>query len=131
MTRIIGPPRSRRRHWTFLSCLAVVLGISLISIAGALSVPPEGSPSPGFFELDKNAADGLATPHLGVLAGNITSSATSFGVCELGAPPATPFTIMVDDEQMTVNTVANTTKGAGGCNFANPDDTAVDTRTWN
>jgi hypothetical protein len=130
MTRIIGPPRSRRRHWTLLSCLAIALGIGLISIAGALGVAPEGNP-PGFFELDKNAANDLTTPHLGVLGGNITAGASSFSVCELGTAPATPFTIMVDAEQMTVTSVATTTKGTGGCNFTNPADSAVDTRVWN
>src|SRR4051794_4749546 len=129
MTRLIGPPRSRRRSWTFLSCLAVALGAGLLFIAGALGTAPEANP-PGFFALDKNAAHDLNTPHLGVLAGNITASATSFTVCELVAPPATPFTILVDGEQMTVTATGTASNKTGGCAFSNPNDSAADTRPW-
>jgi hypothetical protein len=37
MTRIIGPPKSRRRHWTFLGALVAALSIGMIFIAGAQS----------------------------------------------------------------------------------------------
>jgi hypothetical protein len=35
MTRIIGPPKSRRRHWTSLWCLIVALGVGVFYISGA------------------------------------------------------------------------------------------------
>jgi hypothetical protein len=38
MTRVIGPPKSRRRRWTFLWCLTVALAAGIIFIPGALAV---------------------------------------------------------------------------------------------
>ena len=35
MTRLIGPPESRRRRWTFLWCLVVALGVGGLFISGA------------------------------------------------------------------------------------------------
>src|SRR6266550_1828607 len=47
MTRIIGPPKSRRRRWTFLWSLCVVLGVGMFFISGAQAVHELG-----VFELD-------------------------------------------------------------------------------
>src|SRR5919198_326905 len=38
MSRIIGPPKSRRRRWTVLWCLLVAVGVGLVFIPGALAV---------------------------------------------------------------------------------------------
>jgi hypothetical protein len=51
MTRIIGPPRSRRRHWTFLSCLVAALTVGVFFISGAQAVHDLG-----VFQLDGNAS---------------------------------------------------------------------------
>src|SRR5919197_4245888 len=50
MSPIIGPPKSRRRHWTFLWCLVVAIGLGIFYIPGALAVHNTGA-----FELDGNA----------------------------------------------------------------------------
>jgi hypothetical protein len=41
MTRVIGPPRSRRRRWTLLWCLVAAVGASMFFISGALAVHDE------------------------------------------------------------------------------------------
>ena len=43
MTRVIGPPKSRRRRWTFLWCLTVALAAGIIFIPGALAVHDEAA----------------------------------------------------------------------------------------
>jgi hypothetical protein len=50
MTRIIGPPRSRRRRRTFFAILALALGVGVFVIAGAQAVHDTGA-----FQLDGNA----------------------------------------------------------------------------
>ena len=50
MTRIIGPPRSRRRQWTFLSCLAAAVTVGVFFIGGASAVHDLG-----VFQLDGDA----------------------------------------------------------------------------
>ena len=55
MTRIIGPPKSRRRHWTFMWCLVVAIGVGIFYIPGALAVHETGA-----FELDGNAVSANA-----------------------------------------------------------------------
>jgi len=57
MTRIIGPPRSRRRHWTFLSCLVLALTFGALYISGAQAVHDEG-----LFELGPTSADCNRSP---------------------------------------------------------------------
>jgi hypothetical protein len=56
MTRVIGPPKSRRRRWTFLWCLTVAVAAGIIFIPGALAVHDEG-----VFELDGNACTQAAS----------------------------------------------------------------------
>jgi hypothetical protein len=56
MTRVIGPPKSRRRHWTFLGCLVLALGVAVFYIAGAQATPTDSGPqNNGLFELDGNS----------------------------------------------------------------------------
>jgi len=50
MTRIIGPAKSRRRHWTILWCLVAAIGVGIVFIPGALAVHDEG-----VFQLEGNA----------------------------------------------------------------------------
>jgi hypothetical protein len=50
MTRIIGPAKSRRRHWTMLWCLIAIIGVGVVFIPGALAVHDEG-----VFQLEGNA----------------------------------------------------------------------------
>jgi hypothetical protein len=38
MTRVIGPPKSKRRRWTFLWCLVIAVGVGMLFIPGALAV---------------------------------------------------------------------------------------------
>lgn len=66
MTRVIGPPRSRRRRWTFLWCLVVVLGVGTFFVAGAQAVH-----ATGIFQLDSDASQSLNTD------GNAGQSASS------------------------------------------------------
>jgi hypothetical protein len=137
MTRVIGAPRSRRRRWTFTWCLIVLVGVGMVFITGAASLPPQ---TQGYVELDKNATDNLTTYHLGSLLSSIkNATATSFDVCERtptlpgdSLPPAltTPFTILIDGETMTVTGVGSSQPAAGGCKFMDPADTTADVRTY-
>jgi len=92
--------------------LALVLG--LFVIAGAQAVHDDG-----IFELDKNATNNLDTTKIGVLQANINSTDDPIVVCETstfnGTPAATPFTILVEAEQMTVDDRTAIAGGAGGC----------------
>ena len=101
----------------------------MLAIAGAQATPPEQNP-PGYFELDKDLINneqpqssdvGTAlAPNfvaLGTLGGNINASVTSFTVCQAVAlNPATPITIQIDAERMTVGAIANAS--GGGCSGA-------------
>ena len=58
MTRVIGPPKSKRRRWTFLWCLIVVLTVGGLYIAGAGAL----NSTTGELELDGNATTQTATP---------------------------------------------------------------------
>ncbi len=133
--KIIGAPRSRRRHRTLLLCLVAVLGVALFAIAGAQSAPPDTA---GFFELDKNATNDLTVSHLGALKSQIRNATdTTITVCERaptlaidpGLPLGTPATIQIDAEQMTV-TATGGTVSTGGCSFSDPSDTVADARTY-
>jgi hypothetical protein len=66
MTRVIGPPRSRRRRWTFLWCLVIALGVGTFFVAGAQAVH-----ATGIFQLDSDASQSLNTD------GNAGQSASS------------------------------------------------------
>jgi hypothetical protein len=78
-------------------------------IAGAQAVHDDN-----LFELDKNTTDNLSTSKLGELGQSATDSATSISVCQTGIAPATPFTILVEAERMTVTTNAAANWG-GNC----------------
>jgi hypothetical protein len=56
MTRVIGPKKSKRRRWTFLSALAVAVGLSILFIPGAFAVHDLG-----LFELDTATINGQVT----------------------------------------------------------------------
>lgn len=61
MTRVIGPPKSRRRRWTILFSVLVAVGFGVLFIPGALAVHDTGA-----FELDSGAAGANAvTDHAG------------------------------------------------------------------
>jgi hypothetical protein len=122
-TRILGPTGSKRRKRFLLVPLLLAAVASLFVIVGAQASPPDQA---GFFELDKNLINNEQTPSfldsstppvlktLGVLGGNISAGATSFTVCQNNATnPATPITIQVDAERMTVGAIANAS--GGGC----------------
>jgi hypothetical protein len=97
-------PRAKPR-WLVL-ILSVVL-LSAMAGAATLAVHDDG-----LFELDKNATNNLTVTKLGDLAANITVSATSASVCQTAAAPATPFTILLEAERMTVT--ANVAGSFGG-----------------
>src|SRR4051794_41122258 len=110
--RILGPTGSTRRRRFLLVPLLLVALAAFFVIAGAQANPPDTA---GYFELDKNLINNEQTPSfptadtppvqktLGVLGGNISATATSFVVCQTSSTnPATPFTIQVDAERMTV-----------------------------
>ena len=121
--RILGPTGSpRRRRW---------LGSHSAGGAGGDALrrgragDTAGAESAGYFELDKDLINneqpqssdvGTAlAPNfvaLGTLGGNINASATSFTVCQAVAlNPATPITIQIDAERMTVGAIANASGG--------------------
>jgi len=56
MTRVIGPPRSRRRRWTFLCTLVAALSVGMVFITGAQAVHDLG-----LFELDTATVGGSLT----------------------------------------------------------------------
>jgi hypothetical protein len=113
-TKIMGPRGSRRRRRFWLVPLLLVALAGSLMIVSAQATPPE---TVGLFELDKNAQNDVSTTRLGQLGGNINATVTSFTVCQLLATnPATPITIQIDAEQMTVGAIANA--GGGGCQGA-------------
>jgi hypothetical protein len=66
------------------------------------------------FELDKNATNDLTTTHLAILNSSANATQTTIQVCRFGASdPGTPFTILIDAEQMSVT--ASAAAGGGGC----------------
>jgi hypothetical protein len=86
MTRVIGPPKSRRRRWTFLWCLAVAVAAGVIFIPGALAVhdldfqldgdttntaySPPANHTPAYDWNDIFNADGTNTALVNPLGGN-------------------------------------------------------------
>ena len=105
--------RLRRRRLLYVPITAALLA-PFVLMSGAEANPPQNS---GFFELDKNAQNDVSTTFLGSLGGNINATVTSFTVCQASTTnPATPITIQVDAEQMTVGAIANA--GGGGCSGA-------------
>ena len=76
MTRVIGPPRSKRRRRTFICCLLVSLGVGMLFISGALAVAPEANP-PGYMELDKDAIHNQTALHMGTLKSSASATDTS------------------------------------------------------
>ena len=107
MTRVIGPPKSPRRKWTFLCALLIAtsVGVLYIAGAGAWTQASNGVESTGMFELDGNTA---TTTALGTLSVAITStSATSISVNIGGnTPPSVPFIIKIGAEYMNVTAIS-------------------------
>ena len=116
--RILGPQGSKRRRrflWVPLALVSVLVLLFVVSAQGSTNPPATA----GYFELDKNAQNNITTKFVGTLGGNISSSATSFVVCQPLSPfvtPTTPLTIQIEAEQMTVTTIANAS--GGGCSGA-------------
>lgn len=109
MIQILGKPRRKGRI-----ALAGALFSSLV-LLGLIVAPIAQGLTQTDFELDKNATNDLSTTHLGVLSSNISATATSFVVCQLVVAPATPFTIQIAAEQMSVTAVTGTGTSTGGC----------------
>jgi hypothetical protein len=109
-TRILGPAGSpKRRRFLF----APVLLASLLAILFAAG-SARGVHDLGLFELDRNATNDLTTTHLAILNSNANATQTTIQVCRFGASdPSTPFTILIDAEQMSVT--ASAAAGGGGC----------------
>jgi hypothetical protein len=109
-TRILGPAGSpKRRRFLF----APVLLASLLAILFAAG-SARGVHDLGLFELDKNATNDLTTTHLAILNSSANATQTTIQVCRFGASdPSTPFTILIDAEQMSVT--ASAAAGGGGC----------------
>ncbi len=98
MTRVIGPKKSKRRRWTFLSALSIAVGLSILFIPGAFAVHDLG-----LFELDTatingqvtgaaNVADDSGTPGddwSTIFAGTSTTAVTS-NFTNDGVSPAAP-----------------------------------------
>jgi hypothetical protein len=60
MTRVIGPPKSTRRKWTFLCALLVMVGFGVLFIPGALAVHDTG-----LFQLDGDASSSVPAGAVG------------------------------------------------------------------
>src|SRR4029079_8047867 len=121
--------RSRNRRLPGRRWLTAVAVTSVI--AGTLAV---GTTALAFtqtnWELDKNATNTLNSTHVGALKSSVNNTATTITVCELIAAPATPFTIQIDAERLTVTAVATQAGATGGCAFAASTDVAIDSRVW-
>jgi hypothetical protein len=84
----------------------------------------------GAFELDKNATNDLSTKWQAILNSNTSATATSLSVCRVEpSNPATPFTILIDAEQMSVTAAVNA--GGGGCPSGTQKQTWTVTRHVN
>ena len=101
-SRAVGPRGSRRRRWVGL-------------IAALFTFEPifdgEDSFSIGCVTLDPNDTDVVWQGELGT---QIKVNDTSVNVCERTATPATPFTILVEAERMTVDSTSPGSFG-GSC----------------
>jgi hypothetical protein len=126
LSRTIYKKQRGRRWLTALAMLSLVTSTFVIASSAA-------GFSSADFGLDKDASTNLneGLGHVGALKTAISStSATTFVVCELTAPPAAGSIIQIDAERMTIVSTANTTVSTGGCAFANPADVPIDARTW-
>lgn len=106
MTLSQSNPRAKRR-WTLLIIAVTALVMALATSTLAVHDVAE-------FELDKNATNDANVTALASLAANVSgvASATSIRVCQTGVAPATPFTILVEAERMSVT--ANAAANFGG-----------------
>jgi len=103
-----GLRRRTSRLWASLAAFSLLLGLVFIGSA-AKAVHDVGE-----FELDKNASNDTTVTKLGDLATNVSASALSINVCETGVAPATPFTILIEAERMSVTATAAGSFG-GNC----------------
>ncbi len=109
MTRIFGSSGSRRRRRSLTGLIACTLLLAVITAPNAVAVHDLG-----LMELDKNATNDLTTVRVAILNSNTSAGATTLSVCRVVASnPTTPFTILIDAEQMSVTAIANA--GGGGC----------------
>jgi len=122
MTLSTKNPRAKQR-WALLA--GVVASLTLLVATLALATLTSSN-----FELDRNANHDLTSTHLGALQSSATSTDLTIKVCELVTAPTRPFTIQIDAERLTVTAVAATAGSTGGCAFANPADTPLDSRVW-
>ena len=126
ISRAIYRQRRGRRAFTALAAVSLIAGLFYFS-GSALGITQSE------FELDKNATNDLTTVHLGVTKSQVRVTATSIEVCQISgvAYPATPFTILIDGEQMTVTSLGATSTQTGGCTFGDPALTTTETRIYN
>jgi hypothetical protein len=125
MTRFIGSSGSRRRRRSLTGLIACTLLLAVITAPSAVAVHDLG-----LMELDKNATNDLTTVKVAILNSNTSATATTLSVCRVVASnPATPFTILIDAEQMTVTAIAPA--GGGGCPSGTQKQTWTVTRHVN
>jgi hypothetical protein len=128
LSRAMTPKRKGRRWLTALATLSLLTGTLVFSSTATGLTQSE-------FELDKNATNDLTTFHQGTLKGQINSTtATTFNVCQLLADPDPGDIILVDAEQMEINSVSllpgNGSDKLGGCSFSNPADVALNVKVY-
>lgn len=115
MTLTRSNPRARSR-W-----LLLVVGVA--ALVAAISASALAALDPSKFELDKNASNDLTVTAHGELGANTTAGAAVVGICQAAATDlATPFTILIEAERMTVTGIA---AGTFGGNCANKRDYTV------
>lgn len=107
--KVVGPRgSSRRRLLVFITALATVAAM-IPFMPSVLAVHDDDA-----FELDKNASNDTNVTKLGELAAQIKVGDTTIRVCETATAPATPFSIMVEEESFTV-TANNPGNYGGNC----------------
>ena len=107
-SRAVGPRGSRRRRWVGLIAALFTILASVPFMPGLAVHDIEA------FELDKNASNDTDVVWQGELGTQIKVNDTSVNVCERTATPATPFTILVEAERMTVDSTSPGSFG-GSC----------------
>jgi len=105
--KFVGPQGSKRRALMVIIAALATVAALIPFMPGVLAVHDDDA-----FELDKNASNDTNVTKLGELAAQIKVGDTTIRVCETTAPPAAPFTILVEEERFTVT--ANDAGNYGG-----------------
>lgn len=108
ISRAVYKEHRGRKPITAFAILTLIAGV-LVSSSSALAVHDDN-----LFELDKNASNNTNVTQIGDLGSNVTVGATALPVCQTETPPATPFTVLVEAELMTVTAIADGNFG-GNC----------------